>query len=197
MTPFECFQMYLALKQHFSIKSYDYFRYHGKVRVKKETFDKRRDRFFFEKLARQPDPQGIIVANLLADVTYVNDMISAEGLSRAAKYNAWQMAMSRNFTEELKNALKNCSFNDLLKFHPDSQYPPLLSGFLSKQISIQTVILLDSLCNFLDNWDRHLQSDFLWPEIKHKFDKYRHFLEFDKQKIKQLTIEMVINNTDV
>jgi hypothetical protein len=92
--------------------------------------------------------------------------------------------------------LSNCSFDDLLKFPKDSQYPPLLSGYLSKQISIQTVIILDSLVHFLDNWDKHLKSDFLWPEIKQKLDKYRPFLVFDKDKMKQKTVDLVLNRAD-
>jgi hypothetical protein len=197
LLPFEAYQLYLALKQHFTLPSYDFFKYHGKVRAKKETFDKRRDRFFFDKLSRQSDPQTVIVANLLEDVTYVNDMISAEGLGRATKYNAWNMALSRKYSDELKFILTNCSFDDMLKFSPDSQYPPLLSGYMSKQISIQTVIILDSLVHFMDNWDKKLASDYLWPELRQKFDKFRPFLVFDKDKLKKVTVDLVLNNTDI
>jgi hypothetical protein len=197
MTPYECYLTYLSLKQHFTVQSYDYFRYHGKVRAKRETFEKRRDRFFFDKLSRQSDPQSIIIANLLADVTYINDMISSEGLARATKYKGWLAALSRNFIEELKVATSNCSFNDLLKFNDDSQYPPLLSGLMSKQISIQTVIILDSLVHFLDNWDNHLKDDYLWPEYKLKIEKYRPFLVFDKGKIKTITVDLLLNSADI
>lgn len=196
MTPYEAYLCYLSLKQHFTVKSYDYFRYHGKVRAKRETFEKRRDRFFFDKLSRQTDPQTVILANLLDDVTYINDMISAEGLGRAAKYNAWSMALSQKYSEELKFALANCRFDDLLNFKPDTQYPPLLSGFMSKQISIQTVIILDTLVHFIDNWNKKLASDYLWPELKMKFEKYRPFLVFDKEKLKKKTVDLVLNTTD-
>ncbi len=196
MMPFEAYQLYLALKQHFTIKTYDYHKYNGKVRAKRETFEKRRDRFFFDKLSRQPDPRTLIIANLLADVTYINDMISSEGLARGAKYNQWNMQASRYFGDELKAAITNCSFNDLLKFNNDSQYPPLLSGYLSKQISIQTVIILDTLVHFLDDWDKKLQQDYLWPEIKLKLDKIRPFIVFDKTKMKQKTVDLVLNNAD-
>lgn len=196
MTGFEAYQLYLALKQHFTVQSYDYFKYNGKVRAKRETFEKRRDRFFFDKLSRQPDPTTLIVANLLDDVTYINDMIHSEGLARGAKYNGWTMALSRSYEEELSKALENCDINQLLKFSSDSQYPPLLSGYLSKQISIQTVIILDSVLHFLDVWDRKLHDDYLWPEIKHKLDKYRPFLVFDKAKLKKKTVDLVLNRGD-
>ena len=65
MTPYECYVDYLALKRHFTTESYDYFKYKGKVSAKKDAFDKRKDKFFFEKLSRNRDPHGIILANLL------------------------------------------------------------------------------------------------------------------------------------
>ena len=33
VSPFEAYQTYLALKQHFTRPSYDYFKYNGKVKV--------------------------------------------------------------------------------------------------------------------------------------------------------------------
>jgi hypothetical protein len=68
---------------------------------------------------------------------------------------------------------------------------------MSKQISIQTVIILDSLVHFLDNWDNHLKDDYLWPEYKLKIEKYRPFLVFDKGKIKTITVDLLLNSADI
>ena len=51
MTGFEVYKVYLALKQHFTKQEYDYFKYHGKVRANENSFEQRRDRYFFKKLA--------------------------------------------------------------------------------------------------------------------------------------------------
>ena len=37
MEPFEVYKLYLAIKLHFTTKSYDVVKYKGKVRVKQET----------------------------------------------------------------------------------------------------------------------------------------------------------------
>lgn len=196
MDGFDAYTTYLAAKQHFTMPSYDFFKYNGKVRAKRGTFEGRRDRYFFEKLSRQPDCISLIIANLLEDVTYVNDMLSSEGLARHTKYQQWVAAASHNFKEELTRALQSCSFNDLFKFTKDSQYPPLLSGYLSKQISIQTIIILDRLVDFMPKWDACLVDDYLWPQIKQKFDKYKPFLVFDKHKMQQITVDLVVNRGD-
>ena len=51
MTDFEVYKIYLALKLHFS-SDYDYIKYNGKVNASLASYQKRKDQFFFKKLAR-------------------------------------------------------------------------------------------------------------------------------------------------
>ena len=60
MMPFDCYKIYLALKNHFTRDSYDYHKYSGKTRATVEAFYKRKDRFWFEKFARQKDDKEIV-----------------------------------------------------------------------------------------------------------------------------------------
>ena len=53
MTPFEVYCCYLSLKNHFTKKSYDYFKYCGKIKTTIKSFNKRKDKYFFEKTSRQ------------------------------------------------------------------------------------------------------------------------------------------------
>ena len=46
------------LKNHFTKEKYDYHKYCGKSRASIQSFYKRKDRFFFEKLSRQKDDAG-------------------------------------------------------------------------------------------------------------------------------------------
>ena len=53
MMPFDCYKIYLALKNHFTRDSYDYHKYNGRTRATVEAFYKRKDRFWFEKMCRK------------------------------------------------------------------------------------------------------------------------------------------------
>ena len=53
MNPLECYRMYMAIRLHFISKSYDYFKYNGKVKTSNESFYKRRDKYRFDTLCRQ------------------------------------------------------------------------------------------------------------------------------------------------
>ena len=53
MMPADAYRCYLALKNHFTKDHYDYHKYRGKTRATNQAFYKRKDRFWFEKFARQ------------------------------------------------------------------------------------------------------------------------------------------------
>ena len=52
VTPFEVYQKYLSLKQHFNRKEYDYFKFKGKVRASESSFEKRKDKHHFIRLSK-------------------------------------------------------------------------------------------------------------------------------------------------
>ena len=53
VTPFECYKTYIAMKQHFTKEKYDYVKYAGKSRASIVAFNKRKDRYFFERMSRK------------------------------------------------------------------------------------------------------------------------------------------------
>ena len=59
MSPFEVYSNFLAFKNHFTKKNYDYFKYCGKTRASLDSFHKRKDRYFFEKISRQKNDEEI------------------------------------------------------------------------------------------------------------------------------------------
>jgi hypothetical protein len=52
MNPIDAYQMFTAVKLHFTSDGYDYFRYHGKVRVDADKFETRRDKYHYYKLTK-------------------------------------------------------------------------------------------------------------------------------------------------
>ena len=57
--PVDAYRCYLSLKNHFTKDKYDYHKYCGKSRATVQSFYKRKDRFWFEKLARNKSDQEI------------------------------------------------------------------------------------------------------------------------------------------
>ena len=53
MTGYECYVLYHSLKLHFTQESYDFFKYRGKSRINVDSFEKRKDKYYFHKLSRK------------------------------------------------------------------------------------------------------------------------------------------------
>ena len=82
-TGFAAFALYNALKTHFTSSSYDYFKYHGKTNVSKDTFMKRKDKYQFYKLSRKyslVELKDFFVANFIyGSSTWVGEMTGPDG----------------------------------------------------------------------------------------------------------------------
>ena len=75
--PFESYKLYNALKLHFET-DYDAVKYNFKSNVSSQSFFKRRDKYFFAKIAKQyeKDLKGYYIANFKHGVSYVGEMVN-------------------------------------------------------------------------------------------------------------------------
>ena len=69
------------------------------------------------------------------------------------------------------------------------QYPGILKMFLGKQISIESVAIMDSYMKLLENWKQNSSMLLLWETDIGRIEKLGGFIKFDKKKI-----ESVIKN---
>ena len=69
MAPFDAYKTYLALKNHFTKSTYDYHKYNKKTRASLQSFYKRKDRFWFEKVSRQKTEKEKAITTLLQLMT--------------------------------------------------------------------------------------------------------------------------------
>jgi hypothetical protein len=185
MNAFEAYQTYLALKLHFSNPDYDYFKYHGKVKASVDMFNNRKDRFFFEKIARHPDPVGFLLANIMANpTTYVRDLAYDEEAKRI--YTNWlktKESLSYVFENECGYLLPDFNSNFLVS---NGNHPHLLRLYLSGKITLETLCILCDLTGCLKYWNKKLKGDVIYDDIGVLIQKYRHFLKYDKEKFTKI-----------
>ena len=190
MSPYEAFVLYTALKNHFSTESYDFIKYHGKVKLTVDHFEKRRDKYFFSKLAKMREPKEFIIANFIIanSKTWIGDLVNSTDAELTHK--AWQkrtQALGYYFEEDLKKLLTNLDDNLIIK---DNQHPYLLKLFMGKKISIETVIILNDLVGFFPHWNKRLKDDILWSDISMLCRKYRPFLQYDAKKMSKIALKV-------
>lgn len=184
MTPFEAYRTYLAIKQHFTQKGYDFFKYHGKVNVIQSNFETRRDKYQFYKLSKHRDPVNYLVSNFVeGDVSWVGDLLNDKSEQTYTQWLKKQQSITYNFTNEITKMLPNFDDNLIVK---DGQHPSLLKQYRRGEISIETVLILNELVNFFPYWNKHIDDNVLWPALYMKIMKYKPFVNFDSGKCKKI-----------
>jgi len=188
MSALECYQQYLAIKQHFSKPNYDYFKYNGKVKVNAATFDARKDKLFFQKLAKHPDVTNFLVANLSEnDKAWIKELAYSESAEKT--YKAWikrQQSLTyifQNDLEKLDRVLKN---NFTCK---SGEHPLLLKKFLGKEISLETLCILLEFSGAKAMWDTKMEYDLVWESFKTKIEKYLPFIKYEKDKLVKIALD--------
>ena len=192
LSAFDTYQMFLALKNHFSQKSYDFFRYHGKTNASQESFLARRDKYQFQKLCRlKPDNEmrDFIVANLLeSDNIWVGDLLDSEAEDRYKQYLKRKQSIGYMFTNDIDLLLAEHP-NPKDWFDCKDDLPPIMCLAMNNTISLETFVILNDFVGFIDKFDKKMSDDFLWPKFSIKAKKFRPFVEYDRDKIKKILKE--------
>jgi hypothetical protein len=199
MTPFETYKTYLALKQHFTLDNYDYFKYNGKVRASENSFNNRKDRFFFSKLSRALSDDEIVelfVSNFLeSDKTWIKDMFSDEAKSRFRRYQKTLQSLSYTFKEEFVKVRDfmdqhNLEFDDLFEVR-SNEHPHIIKLHLEGVVSLQSLVIANKVLNFMPRLDRLLDEPYIYGPLSVRVKKYTPFLSIvDETKYKKILIEI-------
>lgn len=191
MDGFEVYKTYLALKLHFSKDNYNFFTFNGKSRASVQSFEKRKDKYFFKKLGTKYDKTEIVnflVSHFIIDG---NCWIGNISVNKSKTYSEWknkQQSMSFVFTNEM-DALSDIQqdFDSLFKV-TNGQHPIILKEYLAGNVSLESMVILQKLINYIPYFTSKISEPIVWPEVKKLVVKYEPFLSVDKPKYKRILI---------
>ena len=196
--PADAYRCYLALKNHFTKDHYDYIKYRGKTRASNAAFYKRKDRFWFEKFARQKNDKEIeefFVSNFIystdPSTVWIGEMIK-EGEGR---YQEWQkkvQSLTYVFKEETESVFENKKIDDM--FDCGKGHPPILKSYLGGDISLESMVIYDRILGYGKDFDKRLK-DPVWETVSRKFKKYSPFLNIDVSRYKKILKEVIIHGS--
>ena len=197
MTPFDAYKQYLALKNHFSKDKYDYHKYAGKSRASVESFNKRKDKHWFEKLSRQKSDEEIknfYIANFVEaddpNSLWIGNVIRAGDIY----YKEWtkrQQSLQYLFTQESQTFFSEYNLDQA--FDCSKGHPPVLKKFLSGKISPETLVIYDRIFLIRNNFDKKL-LDPIWESVSLKIKKYTPFLNIDVFRYKKILKDTIIGD---
>ena len=196
--PADAYRCYLALKNHFTKDHYDYIKYRGKTRASNAAFYKRKDRFWFEKFARQKNDKEIeefFVSNFIystdPSTVWIGEMIK-EGEGR---YQEWQkkvQSLTYIFKEETESVFENKKIDDM--FDCSKGHPPILKSYLGGDISLESMVIYDRILGYGKDFDKRLK-DPVWETVSRKIKKYSPFLNIDVSRYKKILKEVIIHGS--
>jgi hypothetical protein len=195
--PFESYKLYNALKLHFETDGYDAIKYHFKTSVKPTSFFKRKDKFFFAKLAKtyEKELKEFYIANFKNDVKYVGDMLNEGGEKYYRDHKKVMESLTYQFQTDI-NKLNDMdvTFDSLLEAE-DNNHPLIIKLWMQEEILLETVVILDSILGFVERENKKITDTIIWPDIYRKIMKYKPFVKFDRNKCLNLLKKTFTNAT--
>ena len=194
MTPFDTYKQYLAFKNHFTKEKYDYHKYGGRSKAKVESFYKRRDRYFFQKMSRKyndeqvkdfflanfvatDNPQGVWIGNIIK----TGEVVYKEWMSR-------QQSLFYNFKQGSEDMMDLYDYEEF--FDASKGHPPVLKEHLGGKISVEEMCIYEKVFSFCKDYDKQL-DDPVWKVVGLKIRKYLPFLDIDRDKYRNHLLKRV------
>ena len=195
VTPYQVYCEYLALKSHFNNSKYDYFKYNKKVRASIASFNRRTDKYWFEKTSRKYKDEEIIdffVSNFVQSESNSNIWIGSLINGGEQVYTEWmrrQQSLSYLFKEQSNELFSQTKLEDALNC--SKGHPPVLKSFLSGKICLETLVIYDKIFGFSKKFDKKL-LDPVWECVSLKIKKYSPFLQVDIFNYKKILKEIIL-----
>jgi hypothetical protein len=194
MEAFEAYKIYTAVKNHFVLDSYDYFKYNKKINLSYNSFLNRRDKIFFAKLGKRKEDylEDFLVSNFLHDPKmWIGELLSEESETKYKEWKRRQESLTYIFKNEVE-FMDGWNSEELEEWFQVQygEHPNIIRMYLRKEISLETLTMLNSILNFMNRYDKEV-TDPVYKEVSKLCKKYQPFLRFDKSKVKSILRDLI------
>ena len=205
LDPFVVFQTYLGIKMHFKPGgAFDATKYGCRINnVTRDAFHKRKDRFFFEKLARHFKKTETLEEFLICNFVYSGNNIYIRELNDKpafvlfSRYIALKEGFTKHFEDDiivLRDQMLQTGLiktpNDIFsQIEPGTDFPYIINLAMRKQIRLETLLNLDNVFSFLKHINRRMEdSNFLWSDLYQRLVKYQKLMRLRLHNEEVITI---------
>ena len=182
--PFDSYKLYNALKLHFENDTYDAIKYNFKTTVNPQSFFNRKDKYYFAKIAKAypKELKEYYVSQFINDAKYVGDMMDPTAKKNYVEYKRVHESIHRVFEKDINTLGNNKEFDDLLVVNNINTPPEIIRRWMEEDITLETVVILDQLTNFVEKEGSKITETVFWPDTSRKIKKYSPFVNFKIDK---------------
>ena len=198
MTPFETYRTYLSMKSHFTNPKFDFFKYGGKSRATMTSFNKRKDKYWFEKTSRKYSDQQVLdflLSNFVIADNPQNLWIGEIINSGERNYADWmrrKQSLTYLFKEQSEKLLSENELQTV--FDCSKGHPVILKRYLGGEISLETLTIMEKVFSFVRDFDKKL-TDPVWETVSLKIKKYIPFININVYNYKKILKEVISNGS--
>jgi len=182
---FQTYKYFIAIRLHLTTDRYDVFQSNGKVSGSRATFEKRNDKFLFEKIGRKFDTPRELIEYFVANIAYGNTSViySQESDDYYQQWIARKESRSAMFKSQLSQIynyleLNRKKYEEL--FSIEDNVPELLNLYVGGYVHLETMVILNEFENFLPKWEPLCM---IWGNQLRVLNKMKNFVKFDKDKL--------------
>lgn len=186
MSPYNTFQVFNAVKLHFTTLKYDFFKYSGKSKFGEAQYANAKGKFYFEKLGaahhNRKDLVNFFVANFVDNTskTFIGEFLDDECDDCYRDWQRRNQALFKYFTDDCHtikafyNEFDVC-YKDMF-FEQEGKFPAMFGLFNNDNISFETLVVLNKLTDFVN------KRNYINPlsiRTKLRLKKYENFVKVD------------------
>lgn len=192
MIPLDVYRTYLSVRNHFTNDNYNFFKFGGKTKASSGAFEKRRDRYIFDKVSKDYKDDEIallFVSNFIAkEKFWIGNTLSEESRNIYTMWRKKIQSLSYIFENDVKVIIdeindREIDFDSVFKIQ-DGQHPIILRLTLADRISLESFLILNKILDFFPQFNRRIEETIIWPDYYKKCVKYEPFVKVDMTRFK-------------
>jgi len=195
MEPYDVYRYYLALRLHFTTDTYDVIKQQGRVKATKQAFYKRNDLIAIRRIAdtySEKDLVNFLVANFVSGDRW-GGIFDTEAKDRYITWKKRVESLTYTFEKEitlLKQEMhkRNKPFDYVFQGIEDQHltHTYIMKQYYRNKISIETLVILNKIYNFVDSHDKLYRQDIVWLDLSRTIKKYDPFVPIEKEVYERL-----------
>lgn len=188
------YKSFIAIKFHFTQKSYNIVETKGRVNITEEAFKEKPEVDVFKALAKAYQSQNlfreIVVANILRNPkVHPTFLLSEEAKNIHSKWIAKTDFLYYNFENEI-GSLMEIPFDEM--FSTDGMNPPLImKKYIDGSISLETLVILFRYTKLKKIYCDLLKDCFVFQELYHLILKYSYLMNYDMVDMKHIVSKVL------
>ena len=192
MIPLDVYRTYLSVRNHFTNDNYNFFKFGGKTKASSSAFEKRRDRYIFDKVSKDYKDDEIallFVSNFIAkEKFWIGNTLSEESRNIYTMWRKKIQSLSYIFENDVKVIIdeitdREIDFDSVFKIQ-DGQHPIILRLTLADRVSLESFLILNKILDFFPQFNRRIEETIIWPDFYKKCVKYEPFVKVDMTRFK-------------